>query len=471
MQNNDTVWMHIGAGSFHRAHQAWYLHRLLVSGDRRCTIALGNIRNDANPLLDQLALQRGQYVLETVTPEGKREYETITSIQKVLPWDAEITALVAQGADPSTQVISFTVTEGGYYLDNQHRLDPRHVDIQADLKGDVRTIYGTLARILNQRMVLKGKPVTLLNCDNLRHNGERFRNGFLSFLKLKGEDSLLRWVEKNTASPNTMVDRITPRPTPEVTERVNAATGIGDKVPVMGEDFIQWVIEDGFIAGRPALETVGVEMVESVLPWEEAKIRILNASHSCIAWAGTLIGQTYIDESTHQESIRQMAWDYVTEDVIPSLSPSPLDLNNYRDVVLARFGNPYIKDTNQRVAADGLSKIPGFITPTLMETYQRGQIPRATAVLPALFFLFMQRWHQGELPYNYEDGVLDAAAMHSMFKSADPLHQFVSDKALFSSLADSPAFHQLMRDTVERLECWIANPQQKLKAQAEALTA
>ena len=471
MQNNDTVWMHIGAGSFHRAHQAWYLHRLLVSGDSRCTIALGNIRNDANSLLDQLALQRGQYVLETVTPEGKRDYETITSIQKVLPWDAEITALVAQGADPSTQVISFTVTEGGYYLDNQHQLDPRHVDIQADLKGDVRTIYGTLARILTQRMVLNAKPVTLLNCDNLRHNGERFRNGFLSFLKLKGDDSLFNWVEKHTASPNTMVDRITPRPTPEVAARVNAATGIGDKVPVMGEDFIQWVIEDGFIAGRPALETVGVEMVESVLPWEEAKIRILNASHSCIAWAGTLIGQTYIDESTHQDSIRQMAWDYVTEDVIPSLSPSPLDLNKYRDVVLARFGNPYIKDTNQRVAADGLSKIPGFITPTLMETYQRGQISRATAVLPALFFLFMQRWHRGELPYSYEDGVLDAAAMHGMFESADPLHQFVSDKALFSSLADNPDFHQLMRDTVKRLECWVANPQQKLKAQAEALTA
>lgn len=470
MQNNDTVWMHVGSGSFHRAHQAWYLHRLMISGDSGCSIALGNIRNDANPLLAQLAAQQGEYVLETVTPKGERVYETITSIKKVLPWDEAITALVEQGADSNTRVISFTVTEGGYYLDNQHQLDPRHADIQADLQGEVRTIYGALAQILTQRMVLNGKPVTLLNCDNLRHNGERFRHGFLSFLKLKGDDALFNWVEKNTTSPNTMVDRITPRPTPDIAERVKAVTGIDDKVPVMGEDFIQWVIEDDFIAGRPALEKVGVEMVASVLPWEEAKIRILNASHSCIAWAGTLIGQRYIDESTHQDSIRQMAWDYVTEDVIPSLSPSPLNLNNYRDVVLARFGNPYIKDTNQRVAADGLSKIPGFITPTLIETYQRGQVPRATAVLPALFFLFMQRWHHGQLPYTYEDGMLDPVEMHSLFESADPLGQFVSDKALFSSLADSADFHQLMRDTVKRLEQWINNPQQKLSVMAEALT-
>ncbi|SQC91078.1 Polyol:NADP oxidoreductase [Cedecea neteri] len=194
---------------------------------------------------------------------------------------------------------------------------------------------------------------------------------------------------------------------------MKAATGFDDKVPVMGESFIQWVIEDDFINGRPALENVGVEMVKSVLPYEEAKIRILNASHSCIAWAGTLTGLSYIDESTVQQPIKQMAWDYVTEDVIPSLSPSPLDLAGYRDVVLARFSNPYIKDTNQRVAADGLSKIPGFITPTLIECYQRGEEPAATAVLPALFFLFLQRWAQGQLPYQYQDGVMQGDAIRA----------------------------------------------------------
>ncbi|MCS3430680.1 D-arabinitol 4-dehydrogenase [Klebsiella sp. BIGb0407] len=445
-------WMHLGAGSFHRAHQAWYLHRLLEQGDDRWHIALGNIRNDAEPLLTALAEQQGQYQLETVTPEGERRYETITSVKKVLPWDKELSAIVAQGADENTKVIAFTVTEGGYYLDTDHQLDPRHPDIQADLTGEARTIYGALARVLRARLQQHGQPVTLLNCDNLRHNGERFRAGFLTFLRLSDDPELRQWVEQHTTSPNTMVDRITPRPTADIADRVRENMGIEDRVPVMGEAFIQWVIEDDFIAGRPALENVGVEMVASVLPWEEAKIRILNASHSCIAWAGTLKGQSYIHESTQTDAIRQLAWDYVTEDVIPSLTPSPLDLEAYRDVVLSRFSNPYIQDTNQRVAADGLSKIPGFITPTLVECYQRGAEPRATAVLPALFFLFLQRWHRGELPYTYQDGVLNEEAMHALLDADDALARFTSDETLFGPLASDPRFARLMRDTVAQLE-------------------
>ncbi|MFS2225755.1 D-arabinitol 4-dehydrogenase [Pantoea sp. B65] len=453
------IWMHIGAGSFHRAHQAWYLHRLLQQGDDRWHIALGNIRDDASALLNSLAAQQGEYTLETVTPEGVRNYEKITSIKKILPWDAGLSALIAQGSDPATKVIAFTVTEGGYYLDPDHQLDPRHPDIQADINGEARTLYGALTRILLARMAAHGNPLTLLNCDNLRHNGERFRHGFLTFLRLRGETSLLAWVTGHTTSPNTMVDRITPRPTADIAARVLAATGFRDAVPVMGEAFIQWVIEDDFIAGRPALEKVGVELVTSVLPWEEAKIRILNASHSCIAWAGTLIGQSFIHQSTQTRAIKEMAWEYVTQDVIPSLTPSPLDLEAYRDVVLARFANPWIQDTNQRVAADGLSKIPGFITPTLVESYQRGDVPRATAVLPALFYLFLQRWHHGELPYSYQDGALDEVALHRLLASDRPLAAFAADPALFGPLAEDARFAELLQSTVTTLQQWAAQPQ------------
>ncbi|WP_272674354.1 MULTISPECIES: D-arabinitol 4-dehydrogenase [unclassified Providencia] len=462
MLKQKSVWMHIGAGSFHRAHQAWYLHRLCQQGDDSWSIALGNIRNDANALLDNLTKQNGEYTLETVSPEGERHYEKITSVRKVLHWDENLSQLVEQGCDKATRVIAFTVTEAGYYLTPQHELDAEQPDIKADLTGKMSTIYGALTQILRARLAAHGEPVTLLNCDNLRHNGERFRHGFLSFLQLKGETELYQWVKENTRSPNTMVDRITPRPTPDVAERVKQHTGWDDKAPVMGEAFIQWVIEDDFINGRPALENVDVEMVESVLPWEEAKIRILNASHSCIAWAGSLIGLSFIDESTRQSAIKQMAWNYVTQDVIPSLSPSPLDLEQYRDVVLARFSNPYIQDTNQRVAADGLSKIPGFITPTLQECYQRQQTPAATAVLPALFFVFLQRWARGELPYEYQDGVLDVALYQKMMNSSDALSQFVSSEMLFGSLAHSTEFHELMSNTVEKVENWLKSPQQPL---------
>ncbi|MFB4360822.1 mannitol dehydrogenase family protein [Pantoea sp. BS_8] len=457
-----SVWMHIGAGSFHRAHQAWYLHRLMQQGDSRWHIALGNIREDASPLLTQLAAQHGEYVLETVTPQGERDYETITSIRKILPWDNALRALVHQGADPATRILSFTVTEAGYYLTTEHALDLQQPDIRADLQGEARTLYGALARILAARVANGGGPVTLLNCDNLRHNGERFRQGFLAFLNAQGNEALADWVRTHTTSPNTMVDRITPRPTADIAGRVLAATGKDDAVPVMAESFIQWVIEDDFIAGRPALEQVGVELVESVLPWEEAKIRILNATHSAIAWAGTLIGLRYIDESTRQKAIHQMAREYVSQDVIPSLSPSPLNLAEYRDVVLSRFSNPWIKDTNQRVAADGLSKIPAMVTPTLQACYQRGTPPAASVVLPALFYLFLQRWAQGELPYDYQDGVLQPDVIQQWFTQPDPLRTYMTQPSLFGALATSADFHARLTATVAGLTTWLAQPEQKL---------
>ncbi|MBT9553625.1 MAG: mannitol dehydrogenase family protein, partial [Hydrogenophaga sp.] len=353
--------LHLGLGSFHRAHQAVYIHQLRELGqpeDRRWAIAGGNLRPDMLDTIAALQAQGGAYTLETVTPQGERRYTRITSIQRVLSYQDDLAPLVAVAADPATRIISFTVTEAGYYLDAQNRLDwATFPDLRADLEAVKsgragHTIYGGLVTLLRARMTAGAGAVTLMNCDNLRHNGDRSRGGLLQFIEALGDSVLLAWVQNHTTSPNAMVDRITPRPTPDVAERVRAATGQDDPAALMGESFIQWVIEDNFINGRPEWETVGVEMVQSVQAHEEAKIRLLNATHSCIAWAGTLAGFQYIHEGTHHPAIRQMAFDYVTDDAIPVLLPCPIDLEAYRDVVLDRFGNPAIADTNQRVAMD-----------------------------------------------------------------------------------------------------------------------
>jgi D-arabinitol 4-dehydrogenase len=448
--------LHIGIGSFHRAHQAWYLHRLLEQGATDWTLAASSIRSDMVPLLDCLARQNGAYTLETVTPDGVRAYERITSIRRIVPWDAELAALVDVGAQPNTRIISFTVTEGGYYLDQHHHLDLTNPDLAADLAGGRRTIYGTIAAVLRARLERGAGPVTLMNCDNLRSNGERFRGGLLEFLERRGEHDVRTYVLEQTTCPSSMVDRITPRPLADVAERVRAATGFDDGCPVMGESFIQWVIEDDFRAGRPAWEKVGAEMVSSVLPYEEAKIRILNASHSCIAWAGTLVGLEFIHEGTNDDEIREMAFDYVTDDVIPCLSPSPLDLAAYRDVVLDRFSNPYIKDTNQRVTADGYSKIPGFIVPTLTELIERKRSLAATAMLPALYYVFLTRWHRNELPYAYQDGVMDPAAAHAMLDEPDPLGAFLAERQLWGKLTGNAELESAVRAAVARVEEWLA---------------
>lgn len=443
------TWLHIGLGSFHRAHQAWYLHRLLTQGNAGWHIAAGNIRNDAEHVIAALIAQQGRYVLETVSPEGERVYEEITSVQKLLPWQADLQPLIDEGAKPETKVIAFTVTEGGYYLNTAHKLALGNADLIDDLRGNNKTIYGVITRILERRMANNAGSLTLLNCDNVRHNGERFHNGLVEFLTLQGKETVISWLEANATCPNTMVDRITPRPTADLPARIKEKTGIDDKAPVMSETFIQWVIENNFHGVRPDLEAVGVEMVESVIPYEEAKIRILNASHSCIAWAGTLMGKKFIHESTLTEAIYAIAERYVTEDVIPSLGDNGINLSKYRDVVLKRFTNPHIKDTNQRVAADGFSKIPAMVTPTMLECYQRGAVPHATAMLPALFFVFMEQWHQGLLPYEYQDGILNADAIHAMFQAEDPIALFASDKALFGELAARDDFAALLREKVQ----------------------
>ncbi|MEF7614351.1 D-arabinitol 4-dehydrogenase [Aquincola sp. MAHUQ-54] len=455
------VILHLGLGSFHRAHQAVYLDDLIEKGDTSWHIVGANLRDDMAATMAALAAQGGEYTLETVTPAGERTYRRIRSIRQVLPFDASLANVIEVGAQPSTRIISFTVTEGGYYLDEHHRLDTGFADVASDLAGTTRqTIYGALAAVLAERMRRDAGPVTLQNCDNLRSNGERFRSGLLDFLERRGDGVLRAWVEANTTCPNAMVDRITPRPLPEVAARVQAATGWADQAPVMAERFIQWVIEDHFANGRPDWEAVGVEMVPSVLPYEEAKIRVLNASHSCIAWAGSLIGLTHIHEAVAVPAIRRMAYDYVTDDVIPALdppgAPCPLDLAAYRDVVLDRFGNPYLADTLQRVAADGFSKIPGFILPTLRDRLAAGQPIDATAMLPALFFAFLGRWHRGALHYAYQDGVMAPATAHGFFASPDPLSAFCADPLLWGPLAGHPQLVAAVRAATARVDAFVA---------------
>ena len=453
--------LHLGLGSFHRAHQAVYIHELQKTGDNSWTLAGGNLRADMADTIAALQAQNGAYTLETISPAGEHHYERITSISQVVAYEPDLAGLIALGASTGTKIISFTVTEAGYYLDAKNQLD---LDTFADLRADLEavragqagsTIYGALTAILRARLAANAGPVTLLNCDNLRHNGNRSRGGLLQFIELTGDTALLEWVKTNTSSPNAMVDRITPRPTPDVRERVKAATGVDDPAALMGESFIQWVIEDNFIAGRPAWETVGVEMVKSVDAYEEAKIRLLNATHSCVAWAGTLINYLYIHEDTQNPVIRRLAYDYVTDDVIPVLdtpeNPCPLNLARYRDTVLDRFANPAIQDTNQRVAMDGFSKMPGFIAPTIRQRLARNESIDSVAMLPALFLAYLQRWHAGNIPYTYQDQAMDPAVAHAMCEASDPVAAFCADTLLWGELAGDARLVDAVRRAGERV--------------------
>lgn len=412
--------LHLGLGAFHRAHQAVYLQALHDLGDRQWHLASGNLRPDQPSIEAALLKQRGAYMLETVTPAGDCNYQWIEAIGTVIPHEPGLHALTRVGADAGTSIISFTVTEAGYEATASNLL------------------FGTLAQILEQRRANGAGPVTLLSCDNLRHNGERTRAGLMQHLQSRGDTALQAWVEANTSCPSSMVDRITPRPPAGLAARVRAATGRDDAAPLMAEQFSQWVIEDDFIAGRPDWQRVGAELVRTVAPFEEAKIRVLNATHSGIAWAGTLLGHRYIHEAVSDPRIERIAAAYVTDDVLPCLQPSPLDLNAYRDTVLLRFRNAALGDTCQRVVADGFAKLPGFIAPTLRERLKRGESIASAAMLPALFLAFLQRWHAGKLREPYQDQAMDPARAHAICASSDPVLTLCSEQSLWAELAGHP---------------------------------
>lgn len=452
MATEKSVNLHLGLGAFHRAHQAVYMQKLHDAGDDSWSLVGTDIRPDQAELLSNLQKQKGAYTLETVSPEGKREYTAIKSIREVIPFDPKLTRVVELGTEPSTRIVSFTVTEGGYYLTPQNDLDIKAQDVANDLsqatsEGRSATIYGVLAKILSARQKAGAKPITLLSCDNLRHNGDRSRKALLQFLEKLGDKNLLEYARNSTSSPNGMVDRITPRPTAEVSARVKKAIGVDDPAALMAESFIQWVVEDTFIAGRPKWEKAGVEVVKSVLPYEDAKIRILNSSHSCIAWGGVLFGLKYIHEATNHPLIHKYAYNYITNDVIPLLDQpgNPIDLKKYRDVVLSRFQNEAILDTNQRVVADSWSKISVFIRPTIEGCLESNRSIDSVAFLPALFLEFLKVWAQGKLPFKYQDPIMPTEVAKKIVKSSDPVAALCADESLWGKLTNDPRLVKAIR--------------------------
>jgi D-arabinitol 4-dehydrogenase len=450
------TWLHLGLGAFHRAHQAVFLQRLHAQGDEAWLLAGGNLRGDLEPAIAQLRSRGGAYTLETAGPDGQRQYERIRSIREVVAWDASLAGLRRIGASAETALISFTVTEGGYALDAAGALAEDSLPVQEALAAfragqPGSTWHGALACLLRDRMRAGAGAVTLLSCDNLRHNGDRSRAALLRFLDLAGDTQLRDWVEANTRSPNCMVDRITPRATAEVARRVKAATGEDDPCALMAESFIQWVVEDDFIAGRPTWERVGAELVRDVQPYEEAKIRLLNATHSCIAWAGALAGHSFIHEGARDPAVRAFAHRYATEGAMPLLEPSPLDVGLYRDTVLQRFGNAAILDTIQRVASDSFAKVPAFVAPSVRESLARGRPLDALALPAALLAAFLCRWASGRLRFEHQDSAMRPEEGRAVASAAQPARALAASETLWGSAAREPAWAEAVQRAFDGL--------------------
>lgn len=348
--------VHLGIGGFHRAHMARYSHELMnadLAASRWGIVGVGLLHSDRR-MFDALAPQDGLYTL--VERQDQSETATVIgSICKVLFAAPSSQETLQAIADPAIRIVSLTVTESGYCLNPATKqLDLVHPAIAHDLANphEPRSAIGILVESFRRRRERGSPAFTALSCDNIQHNGAVLSRAVL-VLARQQDPSLADWIANNASFPSTMVDRITPVTTPADIDDLAATYGIADRWPVVSERFTQWVIEDAFVAGRPAWERVGAQFVEDVQPYEMMKLRLLNASHLAIAGLGRLAGYTHIDEAMRDVDLGRYMQALMDRETGPTLAPLPgVDLTAYKAELIARFSNSRIKDTVDRVNAD-----------------------------------------------------------------------------------------------------------------------
>jgi mannitol 2-dehydrogenase len=383
--------VHFSVGNFHRAHQAVYLDRLIAAGGHDdwglCGVGLMDDPRERAKAAS-FPKQDCLYTLTECPPQGAADVQVVGSIVEYLfaPDDPE--AVLAKLCDPAIRIVTMTLTEGGYNIDDEtHAFKLQAPDIVHDLANPTtpRTAFGYVAEALSRRRARGMQPFTILSCDNLRHNGDVAKIAFTSFARAR-DPGLADWMEAEIDFPNSMVDRITPATTDTDRARLDAASGIEDEIPVFCEDFIQWVMQDHFRYGRPRFEAVGVQITEDVWAYEQIKLRMLNASHSMLAFPGTIAGYRLVHETVGDPLIQELLMQFWDRDVIPLLTAPPgLSLTGYRDKLLERYLNPATRDQTIRIATDGASRIPIFAGDTIRSVIAKGGDVRRLAFLLAAF--------------------------------------------------------------------------------------
>lgn len=353
-----------------------YVDRLLSQGGHEDwgICGIGVMPGDV-AMRDALAAQDYLYTLVEKSGDGSIHGRRIGSICGFLYAPDDPGAVLALLSASTTRIVSLTITEGGYNIDRATgEFDLTNPAIRRDNANpeDPRTVFGFITEALRLRRERGIPPFTVMSCDNLPGNGHVAQHAILTFAR-EIDTGLAGWIESNVAFPNSMVDRITPVTTEADRDLVRTMFGIDDRWPVMTEPFTQWVLEDNFPYGRPAFEQVGVQLVDDVVPYELMKLRLLNASHQAMAYAGMLRGHTYVHEAVADPVIAGFLRAYLAEARV-TLAPVPgIDLDAYIESLFVRFSNAAIADTLARLAVDASDRIPKFVLPTIRDNLDAGR--------------------------------------------------------------------------------------------------
>ncbi|MCG5483067.1 MAG: mannitol dehydrogenase family protein [Sinorhizobium meliloti] len=360
--------VHLGIGAFHRAHQAAYTDALLSENPSWgiCGVSLRSPETR-----DALQPQDGLYTLAVQDGEGS-DLGVIGSVVELLCAPEDPEAVLRRMADPATRIVSLTITEKGYcHNPATGTLDEGHPDIVHDLANPARprSAIGFIVEAISRRVSAGIAPFTLLSCDNLPGNGHVLKRIITQFAELR--DPALAAVIRNVASPSTMVDRIVPATTDGDRSAVAAAMGFEDAWPIMTEPFRQWVIEDDFPLGRPAWEKAGALFVQDVSAFEFMKLRLLNGSHSTLAYLGYLAGAETVADAMSLPGMEALVEGLMRHEVSPTLPELPgFDLPAYRAELLQRFRNPALRHRTWQIAMDGSQKLPQRLLGSIRDRLQ-----------------------------------------------------------------------------------------------------
>jgi len=445
--------VHIGAGGFHRSHQQHYLDRVLSqTGDLSWGICASGIREEDRALQQALNSQDCLYTLVERDDE-RAQARIIGSMTDYVLGHEDVEAYIRKLASPETRIISLTVTGAGYYIDQTTEgLDLEHPDVRHDLANSAtpKTVFGYLSKALKHRMDNNIPPCTILSCDNFQGNGDISKQTLLAFCD-EADPALCKWIKNNVAFPNSMVDRITPLPTDETRAFVEEQFGLEDQCPVMCEPYIQWVVEDTFSSERPALEEVGVQFTSDVAPYEKIKLRVLNASHTLIAYLGFLAGHRYIFEIVRDPLFADYLGHFLNEEVTPHLQPVPgVDLQDYKKTVVRRFANPAIKDEALRICKNGSYKFPKFIFPTVRDQLKAGGSIKAASLSVASWMRFL-----GQAAENASDVPVDDRIANTLIQKAgeggDDAEVLLNLREVFGDLSDHVGFRKEVSANLKQL--------------------
>ncbi|MBT2523695.1 mannitol dehydrogenase family protein [Arthrobacter sp. ISL-28] len=393
--------MHLGLGAFARAHTAVFTENaMLASGDSDWGITGVTQRSDT--VARQLAPQDGLFTV-TERGSGAAPLRVVSSIVEAISGRDNPAAVINRVAAPETSVVTLTVTEKGYRIDPRTgTLDTNDGLVRADLAGQApQTAIGQIARGLQQRARADAGPLTVVSCDNLPGNGEltgKLVRAFAAALPAAEADPLVSWLEANVSFPNTMVDRMVPATTAGDLDAVERELGLRDEAAVVAEPFLQWVIEDNFASRRPRWEDAGALFSSDVAAWEAAKLRLLNASHSMLAYLGLAAGKTTISDAVAEDAFLTACRRMMAEDALPTIGlPQGMDSDAYCAQVLSRFANPALGHTTAKVGSDGSQKIGLRLLSTIRATLDAGREPRWAALAVAAWMHHVASTHTAEL--------------------------------------------------------------------------